>query len=157
MDHLGWGTCHPVDLCCPPRHQPDSKTIPWPFVAAFLALVADGNENVPQSGHVLGNGVGVEVMDGWWNLGNFFQKKIPEWFWGACWKDFLTKPSLEWGFGRYNLLRIQVGDALILKWATESATKTYGTVTWIFAPFTLQHWQLHFTYIYMRLWCWKTL
>ena len=43
------------------------------------------------------------------------KKKYLNGFGGHVGRISLLNHHLEWGFGRYNLLRIQVGDALILK------------------------------------------
>jgi len=53
--------------------------------------------------------------DGSWAIFSLENPK-PEWFFGGHFgRISLLNHHLEWGFGRYNLLRIQVGDALILK------------------------------------------
>lgn len=49
--------------------------------------------------------------DGSWAIFSLENPK-PEWFWGGHFgRISLLNHHLEWGFGRYNLLRIQVGDA----------------------------------------------
>lgn len=77
--------------------------------------------------------------DGSWAIFSLENPK-PEWFWGRHFgRISLLNHHLEWGFGRYNLLRIQVGDALILKSSPLSAKKHVAQSHESFAPFTLQH------------------
>lgn len=65
MDHLAWGTCQPCRLVLPLK---GTSQTPKPFLGhlsqRFLPSLRTATKTCHNRDMVLGNGVGVEVMDG---------------------------------------------------------------------------------------------